>query len=182
MSWSVLDPGRPTAIGATYARTDSVHNSDAADRRSRHVDEAGQALVEFLLVAGLLLFVLFGVTQFGLALNAANDETHLANEVARYASVNFNPAPNGQSLAAWAKGQADNTISGSAQICISFPNGTSNIGDPVRVVVSGTMNWQPIYGLAQFLNVGLPAAQSTLSGSAVMRLEASPSVYTAGCS
>jgi Flp pilus assembly protein TadG len=145
-------------------------------------EESGQALVEFLLVAGLLLFILFGVTQFGLALNAANDETHLANEVARYAAVNFNPATGGQSLTAWAKAQADNTISGNAQICVSFPNGTSNVGDPVKVVVSGTMNWQPIYGLAQFLKVGLPAASSTIAGSAVMRLEAPPSVYAAGCS
>jgi Flp pilus assembly protein TadG len=147
----------------------------------RGSEQSGQALVEFILVAGVLLLILFGVTQFGLAMNATNDETHLASMVARYASVNYNPGGGGQSLSAWAKAQADNTIAGSGTVCISFPNGTANIGDPVKVVVSGTMNWQPVYGLAQLFNVSLPAATSTLAGSAVMRLEATPTIYTAGC-
>jgi Flp pilus assembly protein TadG len=139
------------------------------------------ALVEFVLVATVVLLILFGITQFGLALNSANDETHLANEVARYAAVNFNPATNGQSLPAWAKAQADNTIiSGGGQVCISFPNGTSNIGDPVEVQVSTTINWQPVYGLSNLVGGGLPAS-TKVTGTAIMRLEAPPSVYSAGC-
>ena len=139
-------------------------------------------MVEFALVAVLLLLLIFAITQFGLAMNTSNDETHLANEVARYATVNYNPSTGGQSLSAWAKAQGDtNMISGGGQICISFPSGTSNIGDPVQVVVSSTMNWQPLYGLSQLVGGALPAS-STISGSAVMRLEAQPSVYSAGCS
>ena len=149
--------------------------------RTRLTDESATALVEFALVSVVFFTVLFGVTQFGLALNSANDETHLANEVARYAAVNYNPAPGGQSLSAWAKAQADNTVlSGGGQICISFPNSTSNVGDPVKVVVSTTVNWQPLYGFSQLLGRPFPAS-STISGSAVMRLEAPPSVYSAGC-
>lgn len=144
-------------------------------------DETGVVLVEFALVSVVFLLVLFGVTQFGLALNSANDETHLANELARYAAVNYNPAPNGQSLAAWVKSQGDNTfVSGSGKVCVSFPNGTSNIGDPVRVDVQTTFDWQPLYGFSQLLGGGIPAS-STVSGSAVMRLEAQPTVYSAGC-
>jgi hypothetical protein len=144
-------------------------------------DEAGVALVEFALVSVVFMLVLFGVTQFGLALNSANDETHLANELARYAAVNYNPAPSGQSLAAWVKSQGDNTfVSGSGKVCISFPNGSSNIGDPVRVDVQTTFDWQPVYGFSQLLGGGIPAS-STVSGSAVMRLEAAPTVYSAGC-
>jgi Flp pilus assembly protein TadG len=136
--------------------------------------EEGQALVEFALVLPVLLLVLFGITEFGLALNTANDETHLANEVARYATVNQNPANGGQSLAAWAKSQADsNFLASGGSVCISFPNDTSNIGDPVKVSVSAKVNWMPI------LKLGVTS--TTVSGSAVMRLEATPSIYSAGC-
>jgi Flp pilus assembly protein TadG len=153
--------------------------------RARAIEESGQALVEFALVATVLLLIVFGITQFGLALNTANDETQLASEVARYASVNYNPAPSGTSLATWAKAQADTSMLASGgQICISFPNGTSNIGDPVKVVVKTTMNWQPLSALASLAHSSF-SPSTTLSGSAVMRLEAqpSPSVYTStsGC-
>lgn len=142
--------------------------------------EDGQALVEFVLVLPLLLLVLFGITEFGLALNTANDETHLANEVARYATVNQNPAckkeqePCPESLAAWAKSQADsNFLASGGSVCIVFPKGTSNIGDPVKVSVSAKVNWMPI------LKLGVTS--TTVSGSAVMRLEATPSIYSTGC-
>lgn len=142
--------------------------------------ERGQTLVEFALVLPLLLLVIFGITQFGLALNSVNDETHLANEAARYASVNYNPG-GAQSLLAWVKSQADTTIGSSGgQICISFPNGTSNPGDPVQVSVTENFNWQPLYGISQLVGGGIPASTS-ISGKAVMRLEASPSAYSAGC-
>jgi hypothetical protein len=149
--------------------------------RGRAADERGQGLVEFALIAPLLLLLVFGITQFGLALNASNDETQLASVVARYAAVNYNPASGSQSLSAWAKAQADTTIvSSGGQVCISFPNGTTNIGDPVQVIVSTTMNWQPLYGISRLIGGSIPAS-TTISGSAVMRLEASPSVYSAGC-
>lgn len=138
--------------------------------------------MEFALVSVVFFLLLFGVTQFGLALNSANDETHLANELARYATVNYNPAPNGQSLSSWVKAQGDNSfVSGGGTICVSFPNGTSTIGDPVKVVASTTFNWQPVSGLSALLGGAIPAS-STVSGSAVMRLEAAPTVYSAGCS
>jgi TadE-like protein len=143
--------------------------------------QRGQTLVEFALLAPVLLLLIFGITQFGLALNSVNDETHLANEVARYAAVNYNPATGGQSLAAWVKGQADSTIlTSGGQICVSFPNGTSNPGDPVEVDVNETFNWQPLYGLSQLLGGGIPAS-TPIAGKAIMRLEASPTVYSAGC-
>src|SRR5579859_5959003 len=92
-------------------------------------EESGQAIVEFALILGLLLLVVFGITQFGLAFNTANDETHLANEAARYAAVNYNPAPGGASLLSWIKSQADTTfLSSGGTVCLSFPNGT-----PVQV-------------------------------------------------
>jgi Flp pilus assembly pilin Flp len=150
-------------------------------RYARAAEEDGVAMVEFALVATVLMLLVFGITQFGLALNAANDETQLAGEVARYAAVNYNPATGGQSLSAWAKAQGNPTIvAGGATICISFPNGSSNIGDPIKVVVNTTLHWQPLYGISRLVGGTIPAT-STISSQAVMRLEAPPTVYSAGC-
>src|SRR5450759_1832055 len=71
--------------------------------------ESGVALVEFALILPVALLVFFGIAQFGLALNSANDETHLANEVARYATVNENPG-GAVSLQTWAKKEADSNF------------------------------------------------------------------------
>lgn len=140
-------------------------------------------MVEFALVLGAFLLLVFGVTQFGLAMNATNDETHLADEAARYAAVNYNPSTTaGQSLATWIKAQADTSLSGGGSVCISFPNGTSHIGDPVKVVVtSGTIGWQPLPAIIGVLKLADPGLPSTTSGSATMRLEAQPTAYGAGC-
>jgi hypothetical protein len=66
-----------------------------------------------------------------------------------------------------------------AQVCISFPSTTSNVGDPVKVTVSVN------YGWLHFTSVkgGIPAS-TPITGSATMRLEAPPNsnVYSAGCS
>jgi hypothetical protein len=141
--------------------------------RIRAREESGQALVELAIVLPLLLLLLFGIAEFGIALNSANDETHLANEVARYAAVNQNPAPGGQSLSEWAKSQADtNFLQSKGQVCISFPKGTANVGDPVQVTVEAPMRWLPILKLGP---------ETAIRGSATMRLEAAPSVYSAGC-
>jgi Flp pilus assembly protein TadG len=53
--------------------------------------ESGAVLVEFVLVLPLLLVLLFGMLDFGKAFNYWIDETHLANEGARFAAVNKNP-------------------------------------------------------------------------------------------
>jgi Flp pilus assembly protein TadG len=133
----------------------------------------GQALVELALILPVLLLVLFGIIQFGLAVNSANDQTHLANEVARYAIVNEDPGGS-KSLQEWGKEQAEsNVLSNGAKVCISFPSGTEP-GNPVKVDVTSTINWLPILGLS--------ATETVMTGTAYMRLEASPSKYIAGCS
>ena len=96
---------------------------------------------------------------------------------ARYAAVNFNPSTSGQTFAAWVKSQAGTSLSGAGTVCISFPNSTSNVGDPVKVVVtSGTFSWQALSGVMSI--AGLP---TTMRGSATMRLEAPPTVYGPAC-
>jgi len=57
--------------------------------------DGGQALIEFAFVAPLLLVLLFAVFDVASALNYWNDETNLANVVARYTTIigSSNAAP-----------------------------------------------------------------------------------------
>jgi Flp pilus assembly protein TadG len=145
--------------------------------------EEGVALVEFALVLPILALLLFAMIDFGKAFNYWIDETHLANEGARWAVVDRNPG--GGSLQQYLVDQATTaelrnggtaSVANPAEVCISFPSGTSNVGDPVLVTVSATYNWLPIIGN----RIGV--TQTTISGSSHMRLEAVPTNYSAGCS
>jgi Flp pilus assembly protein TadG len=154
-------------------------------------NERGTALVEFALVLPLVLLLLLGMIDVGKAVNYWNDETHLANEAARYAAVNKNPGPLA-TLNQSIKDQADsddlkNGGTGSisppgVSICIWFPNPVGHsataatnhsVGDPVQVVVKATYNW-----LAYLVQrIGLPPTNLTATSS--MRLE---QTYTTGAS
>jgi Flp pilus assembly protein TadG len=145
-------------------------------------DDSGAALVEFALVLPLLLVLLLGMLDFGKAFNYWIDETHLAASGARWAAVNTNPG--GGSLQSYIQAQADTAelrnggtaqMPSPAQVCISFPNGTSNPGDPVTVTVSATYNW------LGYIRSRLGTASTNISGSATMRLEATPTNFSAGC-
>jgi hypothetical protein len=148
-------------------------------------DERGVALIEFVLVLPLVLLLLFGMIDFGKAFNYWNDETHLANEAARYAVVNQNPL-GGSSLEAAVKNEAD---SGELRdgcngcsipkpgITVSFcfvnhepgnpdPNAPdTRVGAPLRATVTSTYHW-----LGYLVGQGLPLT-SGLTATATMRLE-----------
>ena len=142
-------------------------------------------MVEFALVLPLLLLLLIGMIHFGKAFNYWNDATHLSAEGARFAVVNRKPDPaSGLSLQAQIRNQADTpelrnggtgAVAAPAQVCVDFPNGTSNIGDPVRVRMSFTYSWLPLIANR------IGTAQTTINASSVMRLEARPTSYAAGC-
>lgn len=145
--------------------------------------EAGVSLVEFALVLPLLLVLLLGVLDFGRAFNYWIDQTHLANEGARWAVVNKNPGAGTlqeyirqQGTTPELRNGGTSSVPGPLQICISFPNGTAQVGDPVLVTASSTFNWLPFLGQRSGI------AQTTLTASSTMRLEAVPTVYGAGCS
>ncbi len=141
-------------------------------------------MVEFALVLPLLLVLVFGMLEFGKAFNYWIDTTHLANEGARWAVVDHNPGAG--TLQEYVKGRA-NTVElrdggtasipagDEAEVCISFPNGTANVGDPVLVTVTATYHWLP------FIGDRISSADVTISGSATMRLEAPPTNYGEGC-
>jgi Flp pilus assembly protein TadG len=153
--------------------------------RSPRRQEDGVALVEFALVAPLLLVILFGMLDFGRTFNYWIDATHLANEGARWAVVDKNPASSG-TLQHYLQQQADtdelrnggsSSVPSALEVCISFPNGAT-VGNPVLVTASLTYNWLPF--LSQQALGGLTS--TTVSSSSTMRLEAPPTAYAAGCS
>jgi Flp pilus assembly protein TadG len=143
-------------------------------------DERGTALVEFALVLPLLALILFGVLDFGKAYNYWIDETHLASEGARYAAVDQNPDPvNSPNFLAAVRDQADtaelkngstSSVPDPLQVCVSFPNGTHNVGDPVKVEVSTTYQFMSLFG-------GL---SKTVVSDSTMRLERVPTHYADG--
>jgi Flp pilus assembly protein TadG len=141
------------------------------------------ALVEFALILPVLALLFFGMLDFGKAFNYWIDETHLANEGARWAVVNKNPASSG-SLQQYIRNQVTtnelrtggtSSVPGPVQVCIDFPSGTSNVGDPVRVTLSATYRWLGV------ISARTSITQTTITGASTMRLEARPTTYSAGC-
>ena len=150
-------------------------------------NERGTALVEFALVLPLVLVLLLGMIDVGKAVNYWNDETHLANEAARYAAVNNSPDPNwaanktnpSYKLNTAIKSQADSnelqtggssSIPSPMNVCIYFPNGTHNVGDPLKVVVTVQYNW--LGYLVGRRGGSLPSSQ--LTATSTMRIEQAP--------
>jgi Flp pilus assembly protein TadG len=174
--------------------------------------ERGAAIVELAFVLPLLMVLLMGMLDFGKAFNEWIDETHLANEGARLAAVNYtvggctnaNPdiclaqyvqqngdlteLTNGRAALTNNSGQSFAPAQNKAKVCISYPSNTANspatsgqIGDPVLVTVSVTYEW------LNFLTteLKLPGGNTTIKGSATMRLEQpapTAAVGTTSCS
>jgi hypothetical protein len=163
-------------------------------------DDRGAALAELALVLPLVLVLVLGMLDFGKAFNEWIDETHLANEGARLAAVNYAPdagypaCPNTDptgGLGCYIQretsvGELENGRTGShyappqtgAKVCISFPDvGHTSpvVGDPVHVVVTVDYRW------LNYLKSWTGQITTPITGSATMRLEALPDNYTAGC-
>jgi hypothetical protein len=132
-------------------------------------------MVEFALILFPLLLIVVGVVQFGIGLNYWLDMNRIANQGARWAAVNNWPpdCPRGSSSCPTpntlqetlqrqmlTKGLADNPTT-VVEVC--YPNGTKNVGDPVRIKISSDFDLLPILGIG---HIGLRA-------KATMRLEQS---------
>jgi Flp pilus assembly protein TadG len=184
--------------GRFGARRNPDSNPPAGDpHRVRLKDERGQALAELALVLPVLLLVLLGMIDFGKAINYWIDNTHLANEGARLAAVNNNPASRlacssgaGATLQDYILQQAESveqrgcsagtqrsTHAMKVAICFykeadgSPITGVPAVGDTVEVVVTYAYDW-----LRGFPFPGSPS--TTIAGKAAMRLEAVPTNYS----
>jgi Flp pilus assembly protein TadG len=151
-------------------------------------DERGQALTEFALVLPLLLLLMLGLIDFGKAINYWIDETHLANEGARWAAVNNNPGSgSGLTLQQYILGQVDTAelrgqVQGTQQtahpanvkICFYKASDgssvtTGSVGDTVEVLVTYDYNW--MHFLTSSAGIG---PTTTITGKSAMRLEVPP--------
>ena len=147
--------------------------------------EVGAVLVEFALVLTPLLLIIFGFLQFGIAMNAKIDATHLTAEGARYIAVNQNPGLSetpATSMQNYIRSRADTEYLKLATVCVEYPTNpetstSGKVGDPVRVTLARTYSIVPIVG-----NQLLPNITSlNVTSEATMRLEAVPTKVTAGC-
>jgi Flp pilus assembly protein TadG len=123
--------------------------------RTRKIkDQTGASAVELALVMPLLVMILFGIFQFGIAFNNWISLTHAAREGARLAAV----------------GQYDETrIRESSPSVIIQEVSVDGLGDNIGSVVTVTV-------VGNVLNIIIPFAGSwplTLSSTASMRIEQS---------
>ena len=161
--------------------------------KTRLTEARGVALAELALVLPLLLVLLLGMLDFGKAFNEWIDETHLANDGARLASVGYpavvgscdgstaaNPNTcltqyirNGADITELKTGHGGGSYSpaqSAAQVCIYYPtnpstNTAGNVGDPVQVSVQVNYHW------LNYLVSKLSLGTTPITGQATMRLE-----------
>jgi Flp pilus assembly pilin Flp len=156
------------------------HPRPRARLRAFRRDERGTALVEFALIAPLLFLLLFGIIDFGRALNYYNQVTQLAGQGARAAVVNRNPdgtaITSGSSLQQQLATQytAQPELKNGIVVCIVGPLPTK-VGDPVTVKVSYQFHFLPLVGLAGQALGGL-----NLSATETQRAEVVPPAYATG--
>lgn len=152
---------------------------------ARH--DGGAAVVEFAVLVPVLLLIVFGILDFGRAMNYKNELTQLANQAARYAAVNRDPSDGSTPFPSCAsiKGYlSDPAHVDTPEIANMIKNGTvaitkgSKVGDPVTVKVTTTFNFLPFIGGATF---GIGQASSSLAGQATMRLEQVPTNGGGSC-
>jgi Flp pilus assembly protein TadG len=135
-------------------------------------------MVEFALVAFPLFLILFGIIDFGRALNYYNDMTQLAGQGARFAAVNEEPCKTGQAgctpgsatasfqqdLSKWSDSPE---LKNKVTVCIKNNPATTTVGDPVTVKVSYTFHFLSLIS-------GIPI---TLSSTQTERSETSTPSY-----
>jgi Flp pilus assembly pilin Flp len=116
-------------------------------------DESGQAMVEFAIVATVLLLIITGILYFGRYLSFDENLTQLASEGARFAAVGDTSLGGG--LDAYIQQHADPGVfpngSPPPQQVWVYPNGggtSATIGQPITACVTST--YQPL----PFLNIG----------------------------
>jgi hypothetical protein len=143
-------------------------------------------MVEFALILFPFLLLVVGIVQFGIALNYWLDMNRLSNQAARWAVVNAYPDcglpssdndPNTLSCGGGTVPSLQEYIACQRlpnalkpTVDISFPNGSSDVGNPVSVRVSSPYTFRAIVELGTI----------TLSARTEMRLEQEPQRYAAG--
>jgi Flp pilus assembly protein TadG len=125
-------------------------------------NERGTAVVEFALVAPLLFLLVFGIVNFGRALDYYNQMTQLAAQGARAAAVDQNPDGSGPPTASSIQSQLATTYTGQPELkngeVICITQAPSAVGQPVTVKASFVFNFAP-FGVAAGLHLVATSTQ-----------------------
>ena len=128
--------------------------------------ERGAQLVEFALVAPLLILLLFGIIEFGWLFAQMNEIRHVAQEGARWGAVSH-PDVDGVAGEDWgdltARACGAANLPGGTTVTITGSEGGGSKGDTATVTVTAT-----VPSLTGLLDSFLP---SGLSNTATFRLE-----------
>ena len=120
--------------------------------RSRAQRDHGAVMVEFAVILPLLLMLVLGIIQFGLALNTQISIQHAAREGARAAAVGRDGEAAAQAAAGAASGRITDIDAGTC----------TKVGDPVVVTVDAEFEFS-----IPFVTLGT----KTLDATAEMRCE-----------
>jgi Flp pilus assembly protein TadG len=150
--------------------------------------ERGQALVEFVVILPVFLAIVLGLIEFGKALNYWIDMTHLANEGARYSTVNRWPTCPSDDASACsdtltnyllARVNTDELRDGGSPnvpnalgVDICFPV-TADKGEPVRVTISSEYRLPLLNAIFGWTGAD-SIANISLEASSTQRLERTP--------
>ncbi|MBT8214513.1 MAG: pilus assembly protein [Acidimicrobiia bacterium] len=120
--------------------------------KRRFLSDRGAAMVEFAIIAPLLLLVVFGIIEFGRAYNAQNSLTHAAREGAREYAITQD-AVAGETTALAAATSLDSTqITVTLSACVP--------GDPATVTLEYPFQLQIAF---------FPVSNFTMQSQGVMR-------------
>ena len=140
-----------------------------AQKSAERSRERGQALVEFALIVPLFLVLVVGLVQFGVGLNYWLDLNRLANQAARWAVVNCQPAsagvcgpPAADLEEAIEQQRTSGGNAAQANVCYET---TPTVGQPLTVEITSEFGFQRIL-------FNMPSL--TLRGRATMRIEQTP--------
>jgi Flp pilus assembly protein TadG len=140
----------------------------------------GQSLVEFVLILPILMFIVFGVVDFGLGIRSYISLTNATREGARFAAVG-NPAG---SYPSNCDGSNNTTVIGRVCVAIdglklsdvqtvsvTYPNGQASGNSVVVAATYGYHFVSPLGALVHFFTGGTFPTTITLSTKSDMRLE-----------
>jgi Flp pilus assembly protein TadG len=144
-------------------------------RRGRVRDDRGAAAVEFALLLPLLLLLVFGIIDFGRAINAQITITQAAREGARVLALPGGTAPTSGGLLAYqARAQAAAIgLSGvSVTATATCPVGGATAGDDAKVQVTYQFSFvTPIGAIARLFGSSGFGSPITLTANGVMPCE-----------
>ena len=98
--------------------------------------ERGAAMVEFAIIAPLLLLLVFGIIEFGRAYNAQNSLTHAAREGAREYAITQDPVAGEATAKAAATSLNSSLITATLSACDPGQPATVTLEYPFRLQIA----------------------------------------------